>query len=734
MAKKSDKHKLLKLDVKITFPKYTNGDFGIYEVEIQNAHEVVDNVTEFTPRKMITTVLGNFDRRFHIGDEYIMFGTKEYSEKYRSDQFKVQLVQEKFSSTEAMKPFLLQFVAESIADQLFAKYGNDVMKHIIEETVDLSIIKGMGEVRFKALKDKIIENEHMVQIVAELGQFGITPLQMRKIVEKFGANSVQRVTENPYELCKISGIGFLKADDIAKRMGYDLDSPNRIQEAIKYVILQSQNNGNSWMATRTLIAEAKELLDLTAQEIAQQITQTVGVIVLDNKVCLQSTYDAEKYVAERLLEINKNSMPLPFDPKEMIREFEEKFKDELPYGLTDEQKQLFYNIQQESVNYLVGYAGCGKSFLQRLVLYLMDKLGKTSMLLAPTGKASKVLEQYTGRSASTIHRATGMKGDGFDEVISILHDIVLVDESSMADIFVISKLVEALANPNVRVIFIGDDFQIPSVGVGLFLHDSIHSGVFKVTKLTQVFRQAEGGILDVATKIRMKEKFIENDFKGRKVYGKDLVLHSLDSKDMTRGYQHYYSKALEKYKPEDIMILTPTKKGELGTETINRVIQNIANPASSDKAEIKHGFDTIFRVGDRVINIKNNYKAINQDDVEKTVYNGDMGVIIGINEAKREVIIDYDFDIIRCPFGQLDQLIHSYALTIHKSQGSGFPVVIVVVDKAHKWQLNANLLYTAPTRAKKFCAILCQPDVINLAMKKNVNIQRNTLLKEFLVA
>ena len=369
----------------------------------------------------------------------------------------------------------------------------------------------------------------------------------------------------------------------------------------------------------------------------------------------------------------------------------------------------------------------------RFLIKLCDQLDLTYKILAPTGKAAKVISGYTNREAYTIHRAIGIRGDA-EENIPITEDFVIVDEASMLDIKLAAKLLSRLENENVRILFVGDSFQIPSVGAGCFLHDCMESQVLPMTKLDIVFRQKEGGILDVATNIRLKKKFVENDFFGIKKIGNDCILASVPQEKMEGGYKYFYKELLKEYSPEQIMVLSPTKKGKLGTEAINKHIQEQVNPSDGKKKEIVIGKnkDVIFREGDYVINTKNTYGIFNIDEMETDIVNGDTGTIVKIDDFNKEVIVDFEFDIVPIPFSQLDQLQHSWSITKHKSQGSGVDAVIVIADKSHKFQLNANLLYTAVTRAKKALVILTQAETLNYAMKKIANLQRNTFLKDML--
>lgn len=369
---------------------------------------------------------------------------------------------------------------------------------------------------------------------------------------------------------------------------------------------------------------------------------------------------------------------------------------------------------------------------------MIDKLkkGTSVSLLAPTGKASKVMKGYTGRDASTIHRKAGVHDDEGDGKNHIYDDVIIVDESSMCDVFILSKLLKVIKNPNMRILFVGDDFQLPSVGVGNFLYDMIHSGCVKVSRLKKVFRQAEGGILDIATKVRNGQKFLDNDSDGRIVFGKDCVFFLSDSEFVRDGLMKNYKNVLKRYKQEEIAVLSPTNKGMLGTVELNKMIQQIANPKSDNKKEKavgKKDNPTIYRVGDMVMNTVNTYEMETVDGGTADVFNGDSGKILDIDDKEKVFIIDFDGIVVKMAFNTiLSNLMHSWVTTIHKSQGSQYKVIIVIIDKSASYQMNANLMYTGFSRAKEFMLVLGQAFAVNVGITKFINMERRSFLQELL--
>lgn len=407
---------------------------------------------------------------------------------------------------------------------------------------------------------------------------------------------------------------------------------------------------------------------------------------------------------------------------------------------------------------------CGKSKMQNLLKDLLRELGKTAKWCAPTGNAAKILSGYIGEKASTVHKAIGYgQHKEVKDLIEILEDYVIIDESSMLDVFIASSILRKIKNPETRILFIGDNFQIPSVSAGNLLHDMIESGIVPLTKLDIVFRQSEGGILDISTRIRLNQKFIKDDCTERVKFGNDMIIHCVDQEWMVDGYKHYYNNFLKTHKPEEIMVLSPTKKGNLGTITINKEIQKIVNPYDINKKEIEFSEDGVLRVGDFIINIKNTYDIKNTEGETTEIVNGDKGLVYDIltdwkpekksrtkdsytygidlmvNEDEEDEVVDlngiyihFDLDDIQLTQQEKFQLLHAWCLTMHKAQGGNAKAVLVIADKSHKWQLSANLLYTACTRATGFAVIVCQAEVLNYAMKKVENLRRQTFLEGLL--
>jgi exodeoxyribonuclease V alpha subunit len=708
-----------------TYQIFYNDDsnFGIYNCDKSNLGKdfKLNKKGEFS-------IKGNVPRLL-LDVEYNTVLKEKHDSTYGTSYEVLSLYQD-VSDKNSQRKYMESILTPIQVMEIYKAYPTeDIIQLIKDDKFDVSKVKGLGKKNYNKVKDKILDNLEMQEALAHLSQYQISNKIIMKLVKHFKSAKllIEKLDENPYNLLAVKGIGFLKADAIALNMGYDKEGEHRIVSAIQFMVEQEQSDGHTYITKVNLVSGVYQLLNIDRDLIEKHIEDTDNVRVIGEKVTTNRVYQSEKYVAERLKELLDSSTPLKLDVDTFIEQQEQKHN----ITLTDQQKSFFHNIQKNSVNFLIGYAGCGKSMLQKLLVELLEELKLGYLLLSPTGKAAKVLSKYTSREATTIHRAIGIGEEDDEEGRKIYEEFIVVDESSMCDVQLTATLLSKLENKNVRVLFIGDPFQIPSVNCGNFLHDSIASDILPVTKLDIVFRQKEGGILDIVTRLRRGEKFINNSDSGIYEFGNNAIIASVPQDKMEGGYKYFYNKVLEDYKPEDIMMLSPTKKGNLGTVAINQMIQSIVNSGES-KQQVKYGKEIVFKEKDLILNTKNTYKILNMDEREVSIVNGDAGRIITIDTEEKEMIVDFEFDIIPISFTRLDQILHSWCMTGHKSQGSSARVVIAILDKAHTYQLNANLIYTMLTRAEEQLVILCQAKVINDAMRKVANLSRNTFLGELL--
>lgn len=740
-----------KIEIKVIPTKQlffdSESSFGIYACEV-NPEDINKVVVNNYGNISFKGIAPNLD----LGTEYTAVVAPDEKSTYRGSYVLESIKQERPTTVAEQKNFFKMILTETQVENIFAVYeGQDVIDMIQNDTFDYSKVKGLGDKTYDKMKEKVLMNLDMSELLVFLGKHGIKFNMVSKLLKEYKNPQIvmEKIEENPYVLSKVKGIGFKTCDAIAKAMGYDMKSKHRIRACILFVINQENTNGHSWIERKQLLNKAIELLNINKSYIEDVLdTGFKHIVNIDSRYATRKVYEAEAFVAMKMSQFKTQSTKL-FETK-FLDEFLDDYCNRNSVELEENQRQFFHDWNENNLLLLIGGGGMGKSWLQRILLELIDTKYLKTALLAPTGKASKVMTGYTGKEASTIHRKIGSFDEDREANLTIEEDVIIVDESSMCDINILAKLFGAITNYNTRILFVGDDFQLPSVGVGNFLYDAINSGCVKVSRLKKVFRQKDGGILDISTDVRNGKKNFDNSLEGRKVFGKDCVFHLVDQDYVFDGIVHHYSNVIKRFDPEEVVILSPTKKGRLGTMRINRAVQEIINPASPTKKEHEFGFEdnkTIFRVGDSVMNTVNMYNMTTVNSLFGTlediledegggtadVFNGDTGKIVAINEEDKTVIVDFEGVVIRFKFEDAKStLIHSWAMTIHKSQGSQYKVVIVVLDKSMKYQLNANLIYTGLSRAKSFLLVLGQAEAFNHGVGKFANMERRSFLQEML--
>jgi len=798
--------KKIKVKLKPTFQMYprnggieTEDQFYVYSCYLTEQNDDI----EINPEYQTFTIAGKI-QKLELNQEYA--ATLAKADRPYSYNVTEGIYQELPSSGLQQREFFRALLTELQFKALYDAYGHDkdLIKMFQNDEIDIKKVRGFGEETYKRIKDKILKNLDYQVLISQLSKYGINFSTIVKLIDMYGNAdyAAKKIKEQPYSLTKVDGIGFIKADAIAKNMKEEMirerlekgeidkvqaqnlyiieifKNPERIKEGIKYAVKENQNNGHTFIYAEELIEKCKELLqikdELLLYEQLDSLRDTNVVYFDGDRVATKDAYDAEKEIALWFSEkLSNKASELDFDIDEFIEASEKKHN----IKLVEKQRHFFFNVKHYGVHLLIGNAGMGKSMLQKFLKDLCEQLNMTVRWMAPTGNAAKVLGKYVDADASTVHKAIGYGRNNqqnedndqpnFDGNSNEIHDdYIAIDESSMLDIFILNSLLKKIKNPNARLLFIGDNFQIPSVAAGNLLHDMIESQMIPTTKLDVVFRQKEDGALDIATKIRLGEKFLDSHSVGEYEFGKDFIVNCIDQEQMVEMYKFYYQDLLHTYTNDNIMVLSPRKIGDLGTQAINYNIQQIVNPQLPfDKLdEIEYGENVIFRVNDYVINTKNTYdvSTITGDVID--LVNGDKGKIIKINKdyirtkkkddenffdvadddasekeldldmRKKGVYVKFDLGTVHFSMDLLGQLLHSWALTIHKSQGSGSDSVLILVDKSHSYQMNANLLYTAITRLRKFGVLLCQPEVINRSIKNVANLSRNTFLQELLKA
>ena len=575
-------------------------------------------------------------------------------------------------------------------------------------------------------------------------KYGITNTLAVKIYEKYGMGMYGILKENPYRLAEdIQGVGFRLADEIAEKIGIHTDSDYRIRSGILYTLLQASLEGHMFLPMRVLVRRSADLLQVPEEAIRAQIQN----LHMDHKVVVKKTTDepevyafsyyyAELNCARMLRELNVLMETELLDSEEKrIETILQRILKEQGLELDELQKNAVLECVKHGIMILSGGPGTGKTTTINTIIRYFDEEGMDILLAAPTGRAAKRMTEATGYEARTIHRMLEINGGMEDGSRARFErngenpleaDVVIIDEMSMVDIYLFQSLLEAVS-VGTRLILVGDVDQLPSVGPGQVLQDLIESKSFPTVMLKKIYRQAgESDIVMNAHRINMGQKIALNN------KSKDFFF--LPRNDVQVIYKHMIQLITEKLpryveaQPYDIQVLTPMRKGSLGVETLNEILQRYLNPADPSRKEHAAG-DRIFREGDKVMQIKNNYQLeweiVSQYGIRidsgSGVFNGDIGTIRRIREESSTVQVEYDeHRLVEYTFSQLDEIELAYAITIHKSQGSEYPAVLLPLLSGPKMLMNRNLLYTAVTRARKCVTILGSQEVVD-GMIENEN-------------
>lgn len=657
----------------------------------------------------------------------------------------------------------------------FAKTYNDDVK-IIDFLFDelnrneiIELVKGVGEKTYESFIKQLKSKSEYAKTYAFLSDYGMTDSLILKIYRKYNVFKVIKniVEKDIFRLTEINGIGFKRIDEIyLKQEGSKKEDENRIVSGLEYYISENQENGNTRIEKRKLEQGSQTLLDVNIDYVRRMVKLRTFHIRKDNifdvmgraekdstlfsgkiiefqgKYSTADTFMTEWNVFRGLTKRSRNKTEITVADMDSIIK---KFGDKSGFYLSEEQSNFFRNLFDSEISFLLGSSGSGKSSAQAVLLEYAKETSQSVLFLAPTGMARKRITEVTGNVAYTIHSfilSPKLRSQSFD--------IYLIDEASMIDVQLAEKLLSAIPEGK-KIIFVGDGSQIPSVSFGNFLYDCTNNSVIKIDRFTKVFRQSEGGILDIVTKIRQGEQFLPSTFNSRKVFGNNCVFDmsmARNEKPIDKVLTSYKNTIKTgKYTEDDIAVLSPTKKGKNGTVAINNRIQSFVNPrksfgnANNEFNSVTDGTDVVFRKGDRILNKKNRklqplYSQTQDgryfDNGKKAdIVNGDIGHIIDI-EGKY-VYTKFDESILRFSISDFNNqsIIHGWAITGHKSQGSEFKVVICLFERSSKFQMNGNLLYTMTSRAKDLLLVLGDISTINSSLKKFENTSRETNLLDF---
>ncbi|MDF2503871.1 MAG: hypothetical protein K0R06_1362 [Clostridium sp.] len=708
---------------------YCKDDFKVYGVKVNE--KIADQLHLYVDKKYKTiTITGNIPI-LSLDTEYKITAIPTET-KYGVSYKVYKISKDKPKNITQSRKFLEEVLTPRQADILLTAYPNIVELIINDEPIDLDKTKGIKDVTFEKIKEKVINELCLAELIDEFADYDMSLDILRKLYDKY--TCIEKVKEamdkNPYKcLCGINRVGFKTADKlILNKHKNFFKSDIRINSCILYVLRKNEENGNTWIDKESLKQECEKLVLQAMDLFDDTLINNKDIVIKKNKIAKKKTYYAEYYITEKITEMLKHPQKWDID----YRKYEEIDGNKL----TKEQLSILKNLCDNNIVLLAGYGGSGKSFTTQSVIKLLGDHNKKYLLIAPTGRASKVLADYTKKQASTIHR--GLKynpesGFGQNENNKLDVDVVICDETSMVDVFLMQSLFEAIDTQRTKVLFVFDPEQIPSVSCGKVAYDMLESEVINKTILTKIFRFGEGGLYNITFKIRNGEQYINSNFRGIKNYGtsKDYSLISVNEEKSLGILKDLFLRLLNQgEKIEDILITCVLNKGNYGCSKINEIIQELINPHDDFKGEIILR-ERIFRVRDRVMQIANNYHAKNDNYKEDTIFNGDIGTIIEI--MGDTMYVKYDEKTIVYSKGELSQIQLAYSVSIYKLQGSQVKNIIVFTPKSHMYFLNKNLIYTGLTRAKHKAYHICTPDVINFSLKKSANFVRNTFLKDLLV-
>lgn len=651
-----------------------------------------------------------------------------YGKQFQIESFVEKMPEDSLAMERYLGSGAIKGIGAALAGRIVRHFGEDTLRIVEEEPERLAEIKGISEKKAREIAVQIAEKSDMRKAMMFLQKYGISLNLGAKIYQKYKESVYSVLQENPYRLAEdISGVGFKIADEIASRIGIHADSDYRIRSGMLYILLQATGEGHTYLPKELLFSRSSELLGVDPSYMEKHLMD----LALDRKVILKErkedtiVYPAQYYYLElntaRML--NELNVSCP-EEEDFVNRRITMIEKETGTVLDEMQKKAVQEASGHGLFVLTGGPGTGKTTTINAIIRFFEGEGADLRLAAPTGRAAKRMTETTGYEAQTIHRLLELDGIPEEEREGqAVHfernsenpleaDVIIIDEMSMVDIHLMHSLLLAVT-PGTRLILVGDENQLPSVGPGNVLRDIIHSGQFPVVELKKIFRQAsESDIVVNAHKINRGEQVIldnkSRDFFFLKRYDADIIIRVLIA--LIQEKLPRYVEA----KPFDIQVLTPMRKGLLGVERLNQILQRYLNPPDEKKKEKSFG-QGLFREGDKVMQIRNNYQLEWEIrgkygiPVEKGigVFNGDTGILKTINDFAETAEVEFeDGRFAEYSFKQLEELELAYAITIHKSQGSEYPAVVMPILSGPKMLLNRNLLYTAVTRARKCVTIV----------------------------
>ena len=717
-------------------------------------------IAEFEMEDEITTIVGYLPF-INSGDTLKLIGKyvehKDYGRQFKVDTFEKLMPR----TVEAIEMYLangsIKGVGPVTAKKIVSTFGEETIHVLKYEPERLARISGISKEKAGEISRSFVENWEVWQIVGFLEKFGIGVESAKRVYDLLGVNAIESIEANPYILIDIArGVDFKQIDKMAIDLGMEPNNDKRIKSAIKYALIRTTYNGHTCTLKANLIEFVCQLTGVSEEDIEDSLInlKVENEIIVEKReensewIYLQQFYRAEQVISENIIRLQKakNSKKIS-NINTKIRTVEDK----TDINLSEKQKEAVELINENNVTIITGGPGTGKTTIIKTIIEIYKEKKYKIVLCAPTGRAAKRMTETTGEEASTLHRVLEIgkidedslyKKDNEYQGAPIDADIVIVDEMSMVDTFLMSYLIKCIYQ-GTKLILVGDSDQLSSVGPGTVLQDLIKSKKIPLIHLDKIFRQAaKSKIIVNAHRVNNGETFLSKDEEAEDSKQDFFFIRKATQEEMLEEVLTLSNGRLKKFGDydffENIQVLTPTKKGLLGTKELNKSLQEILNPHQENKKE-KSSLGAIFRHGDRVMQVKNNYDIFwerwkQNDEDENAVYetgngvfNGEIGRVTKINELEKTLTVKFDDDkICYYEFSELDQLEHSYSITIHKAQGSEFDVVIMAVPPSAPMLLTRNLLYTGLTRAKKLLIIVSSPNIIEYMIKNVDSKKRNT--------
>ena len=740
---------VFKFKGKVVKPIYKSDSFSVYALDVDKTTYPGIKQNKYKN----TSICGELQDL--ITDVEYEIEATEQDTKYGVSYKVIKIKRDEPTTKEETYAFLREILTANQAETIINNYPNiiAIVKENRTNEIDVSKLKGIGNKSLEKIKNKIIENFYLMDLVTEFG--GILSLSMlRKIYERYSSVELlkRKLKTEPYSsLTRVSGIGFKKADSIVLQLqneniidfGFDVKtSPDRCLSCMLYLLEENENGGHTKMNLADLRQQCLKMVPSCAEHFVDVIKDDNIYYNKDNmEVALRATYETEKYIADTILSnLHNDNNIWDFDIQKYraIGEFE----------LSDEQMQILDVVCKNNIAILNGFAGAGKTASAQGIINMLKDNNKSFRLFAPTGRASKVLHENTNEPASTIHRGLGYVPPNqwtYNEWQKIHSDIIIVDEFSMVDIWLFKKLLEAIDFECTKLLLIGDNAQLPSVSCGNLLHDFMEANIIPTVTLNRIFRYSSGGLMKVATDTRCCKEYLTKDMKSKATtFGnnQDYMFIDLASELITKNAVALYKKLLDNGSSiEDIQVLTAKNVGECGSVELNNMIQRVANPNYGSEVNMKIG-DTTYYEGDLILQCVNNYKAeldirhLSDNerfmDEEPTAFvaNGETGIIKEIYNTY--IIADFNGMYVKYYRNDMNMVKLGYAISIHKSQGGGFKTVILCTPQSHIFMLNSNLLYVGLTRMKEKLYHLGSLQSVNQAVKKKANLTRHTFMQNLL--